>query len=378
VAEGRPVTARLPWIGVAVAAVAVIAGLLIDPLALDSLYLPPIAIPFTAVGALLALRRPNNPIGWLFLGFGVVASINYASEQYSKQALAPGSDLPAGDLAASFAAHFWHPFFALFLFAFLLFPDGHLVSRRWRWVAYIAVIDYGLIALSSPLDTDYIGPDYAGAKPLLTGPAADVSTLVHGIALSFNLLLLPVAGLSLVSRLRHSRGRRREQVRLFAYTVAAVMIAFPTLLLATGFAYGVVLLPLIPISAGVAILRHRLYDIDVVINRALVYGALTVALGAVYLALVLLVGLAVGHSGFAVAVSTLAVAALFRPARARIQGAVDRRFYRRRYDAARTLEAFGLRLRDELDLEALAADLRGVVADTVQPAHVSLWLRRAP
>jgi hypothetical protein len=370
--------AWLPWIGVAVATVAVLTGFVLDPVDFDSLYLPPIAIPFTAVGALLALRRPRNPIGWLFLGFGVVASINYVSEQYARLALEPGSDLPAADLAASFAAHFWHPFFSLFLFAFLLFPDGHLVSRRWRWVAYIAVIDYGILALSSPLDTDYIGPDYVGAKPLVSGTAPDVSTIVHGVALSFNLILLPLAGLSLVSRLRHSTGRRREQVRLFAYTVAAVMVAFPTLLLVTGFAYGVLLLPLIPISAGVAILRHRLYDIDLVINRALVYGALTVALGTVYLGLVLLIGLAVGRSGFAVAVSTLAVAALFRPARARIQGGVDRRFYRRRYDAARTLEEFGARLRDELDLETLAGDLRGVVADTVQPAHVSLWLRRTP
>jgi MFS family permease len=367
---------RLPWIAVAVAAAALVAGFALDPTNVNSFYLLPIAIPFVAVGALLALRRPENVIGWLFLGFGTVASIDYLAEQYSELARSAGSNLPGADLSTAFAAHFWHPFFSLFVFAFLLFPDGHLVSPRWRWFAYAVVVDYGLLVLSAPLDHSYIGPDYPRAHALFPGPASDVATIVYGVCLSLNLLLLPIAGASLIVRLRRSTGRRHEQVRLFAYTVAAVMLAFPVFLLATGSAYGVFLLPLIPISAGVAILRHRLFDIDVVINRALVYGALTVALGATYLASVLLVGLAVGRSGFAVAVSTLAVAALFRPARARIQGAVDKRFYRRRYDAARTLEAFGVHLRDELDLDALGADLRRVVAETVQPAHVSLWLRR--
>jgi hypothetical protein len=369
---------RLPWLAVAIAALALAGGFVLDPSDVDSLYLPPIAIPFLAVGALLALKRPGNPIGWLFLAFGLVASLDYAAEQYSQKALAAHPHLAGADVATSVAAHLWHPFFGLFVFAFLLFPDGNLVSPRWRWVAWVSAVTYVLLGLTAPLDTDYIGPDYAGAKPLFTGALSHADTTAHGVLLSLNLLLLPVAGASLVVRLRRSTGRRHEQVRLFAYTVAAVMLAFPALLLATEQAYGVLLFPLIPVAAGVAILRHRLFDIDVVINRALVYGALTVTLGATYLGLVLLIGLAVGRSGFAVAVSTLAVAALFRPARARIQGAVDRRFYRRRYDAARTLEAFGGRLRDEVDLDALAAELRGVVRETVQPAHVSLWLRRTP
>jgi hypothetical protein len=366
--------ARLPWIAVAIATPALVGGWLLRPGSLDSAYLVPIAVSFVAVGVLLALQRPENPIGWLFLGFGLVASLNYPAEQY----VGHDPQLAHTDVVASIAAHFWHPFFGLFVFAFLLFPDGHLVSPRWRWVAWVAAADYVLLGLTAPLDTGYVGPDYPGAKALFSGTLIDIDTIAHGLLLSFNLLLLPIAGASLVVRLRRSTGRRHEQVRLFVYTVAGVMLAFPLLILGTGSAYGVLLLPLIPISAGYAILRHRLFDIDVVINRALVYGALTVTLGAAYLALVLLIGLTVGRSNAAIAVSTLAVAALFRPLRARIQAAVDRRFYRRRYDAAQTLEAFGAHLRDELDLDSLAADLRGVVVETVQPAHVSLWLRSAP
>ena len=199
---------------------------------------------------------------------------------------------------------------------------------------------------------------------------------------------IALAAASVLVRRRRARGVERQQLELVlavgAIVGAVVVLDMCTWLLWSHGALQVRMAVLglafaaFPAAAGVAILRYRLYDIDVVINRALVYGALTATLGATYLALVLLVGLAVGRSNLAIAVSTLAVAALFRPLRARFQGGVDRRFYRRRYDAAQTLEAFGVRLRDELDLDALGTDLRGVVRDTVQPAHVTLWLRSEP
>jgi hypothetical protein len=225
------------------------------------------------------------------------------------------------------------------------------------------------------------------------GVAGGVPEVVSDVDIFIDGVAVVLAAASVVVRFRRSRGAERQQLKWFALVgvVAAVCLSVAVLfgsairvhelepVAVAGWLGGVALLGIgLPAATGIAILRHRLYDVDVVIRRTLVYGALTVALGATYLALVLLAGLAVGRSGFAVAVSTLAVAALFRPARARIQGAVDRRFYRHRYDAARTLEAFGTRLRDELDVDAVGVDLRAVVHATMQPAHVSLWLRRAP
>jgi hypothetical protein len=207
-----------------------------------------------------------------------------------------------------------------------------------------------------------------------------VDRLASGIfqtALIVNVVLLVVGAASLVLRLRRAHGEERQQVKWFVYTVLFVMVAFALSIVVLGHGAGVVLFPLIPISAAIAILKYHLYDIDVVIKRTLVYGALTATLGGAYLASVLLLQLLVSPSSdLAIAGSTLAVAALFRPLRSRIQHFVDRRFYRSDYDAQRTIESFGMRVRDTVSLEALSEELSGVVRDTMQPAHVSLWLVR--
>jgi hypothetical protein len=233
--------------------------------------------------------------------------------------------------------------------------------------------------VSGIFDSGFIdGDSDLPAKPLFEGSVEKIASTVFGILLFVNLALLVVAGTSLILRLRRSRGEERQQIKWFAYTVAFVMFAFPVSLFGLGDAYGVFLFPLIPASTAMAIFKYRLYDIDVVVNRTLVSGALTATLAGAYLASVLVLQLVLSPSSdVAIAASTLAAAALFRPARSRIQSLVDRRFYRRRYDAHRALESFAARLRDEVSLDALDVELRAVVRDTVQPAHVSLWLREA-
>ena len=344
-----------------------------------------VLLTYPTVGAVIATRQPGNAIGWLFCAVGVpfaLTSFCYAYATYDL-VTAPGS-LPGGEIAAWLSS--WVQFPPLFgapALLFLLFPDGRLLGPRWRgavWLTVLAMVGFAAAPALRPGPM----PDAAvkgTVNPVGIDGAGPLLDTVAAAAGASALLALLLATVSLVLRFRRSRGVERLQIKWFAFAAALFVLAC-----AFGFfvfsqndvVFGLVIVgtfAAIPLAAGLAILRYRLYDIEVVINRALVYGALTATLGATYLALVLLVGLAVGHSGFAVAISTLAVAALFRPLRARIQAAVDRRFYRRRYDAARTLEAFGSRLRDEIDLEALAADLRGVARETVQPAHVSLWLR---
>jgi hypothetical protein len=359
-----------------------------------------VALAFPTLGGMIAANRPRNPIGWILIAAGVSGAAVLFSSEYALYVLftEPGA-LPGGRLLAWVST--WAgtiAFGVIFSFLFLLFPDGRLLSPRWRPVAWGAAVALAVVALASALKpqlTDEAGEAVPqGAPKSIDNPlgidgagSALHATETTAVVLFVLCGVLPAVA-SLVLRYRRSSGERRQQIKWLAYAaglLAVGIFVIPDVLRAVwgdtvtidAVASVLEIAPVvgIAVATSIAILRHRLYDIDVVIRRTLVYAVLTATLAAAYLGSVLLIGLAVGRSGFAVAVSTLAVAALFQPARHRIQGAVDRRFYRRRYDAALTLEAFGARLRDELDLEALGADLRGVVRDTVQPASVSLWLR---
>jgi hypothetical protein len=344
---------------------------------------------FAGVGALIALRRPGNAVGWILLGIAIAFAAGETGQSYVEEASNPARVSVAWVTSSS--VYVWFSLAVVFLP--LLFPHGRLPSRRWRPVLWLGAAGLVLGAAGSALIP---GPlELRGSSGIdnpvgVTGGVPEVLSMIGTVA---QVVAGVLAAASVVVRFRRSRGAERQQLKWFAYVgilaitclfVAVVSstvtgedgpAAFTALAVACWLS-GLALIAFgLPAATGIAILRHRLYDVDVVIRRTLVYGALTATLGAAYLGSVLLVGLAVGDSSLAVAASTLAVAALFRPARARIQAVVDRRFYRRRYDAALTLEAFGGRLRDEIDLEALGADLRGVVRDTVQPAHVTLWLR---
>jgi hypothetical protein len=355
-----------------------------------------IGIGFALVGALVASRHPSNAVGWLLLVAAVALGLDTFMTVYASQSSSPGAVWAAW--LNSWLLFVWLYLPALFLT--LAFPAGRLLSRRWRaavWLGVGAVAANVVGTAFAPGALD-VPSDRPIRNPLgIEGRVGDMLSWLSGAGELLAAGTLVLGGLSLVLRLRRSRGRERQQVTWFAYVGMLALVPFVVLVLVSVLAgdqgapwlnalaliawWSLVVLLLVglPSAIGIAILRHQLYDIDVVINRTLVYGALTLTLGASYLGSVLLLQLVLNPltqgSGLAVAVSTLAVAGLFRPARRRIQLVVDRRFFRHRYDAARTLEAFGSRLRDQLDVDALGNDLQVVVRDTMQPAHVSLWLR---
>ncbi|TCC02638.1 hypothetical protein [Kribbella soli] len=341
---------------------------------------------FCTVGLMITSRHPRNPIGWIFCASAVLNGLGSLAAGYADYRQAgSGSAGFLAEAAAGYATASWIPVVLVpVAYLPLLFPDGRLPSRRWRPVAWCAGLGIAAAFLTSATQPGAL-EDYPG----LPNPYAIdsvVRTVGEGLSALVVLCVLVASPLALILRFRRAGFEQRQQIKwlVWAGALAAAMIAIGTAgydLLTPAVANVAILLSVLglPVATGIGILRHRLYDIDVVINRTIVYGALTVTLAAGYLGSVLVFQLVlrpVTHgSGPAVAVSTLAVAGLFRPVRSRIQAVVDRRFFRRRYDAARTLEAFGVRLRHELDLDALGADLRNVVRDTMQPAHVTLWLR---
>jgi hypothetical protein len=341
-----------------------------------------LALTFSAVGALVASRQPRNPIGWMFLGVALSTGVSGIAHTFVADQVAHGNgEAWLVGAVAAYSDVSWIPFVLVpATFLLLLFPDGRLPSPRWRFVARCAVA--GIVG--GFLTGGAVQP--LGDFPTVKNPfAVDSSVLDPLTALSFLVMMVGIVGsvASIVVRYRHAGRVERQQIKWLATAGAVVAVTFPIMLvlydvLPDGVADAGIMLSILglPVAAGVAILRYRLYDIDVVINRTLVYGALTGLLAGAYLGSVLLLQLVLSpSSNFAIAGSTLAVAALFRPARARIQALVDRRFFRRKYDAQRTLDAFAARMRDQVSLPALTGELRGVVTETMQPAHVSIWMR---
>jgi hypothetical protein len=371
-----------------------------------------LSLAYPTVGALIASRLPTNPIGWIFCGLGLIYVTRRFAMAYADHALLVNIALPWGEFAAWFSTliGFAGPTLAVFLM--LLFPGGRLPSRRWRIVVWLTILGAAMSALGFAFM-----PSSLLTHSDVANPFAIVGVIYgklptyqfFGASRLLGMTLLLTSGLaalfSVILRLRHARGDDRQQIKWFLFaavplTVLGSLVALNDVVayFTTDFMFRpmymlyslglfvpvlyveVLALLLVPVCTYIAILRYNLYDIDVVINRTLVYGSLTAMLVALYfVGIVVLqrvfVFLTGQQSTLAVVASTLLIAALFTPLRRRIQGFIDRRFYRRKYDARKTLESFSAQLRNETDLEALSEDLVGVVRETMQPAHVSFWLR---
>ncbi len=379
-----------------------------------------LSLAFPTVGALIASRLPTNLIGWIFCGMGVLYGAGRFTQAYADYALLENLAFPGGEYMAWFSSCVWFAGLTLGVFLILLFPEGWLSSRRWRIVTWAAIFGAALATLGTAFMPEYLIITHTyvenpfGVIGVIGGGLTTYELFGASRFLGMTLLLTSslAALLSPILRLHHARGIERQQIKWFLFaavplTVFLGLIELDLLVLNLTYDFGirfdflfyngtsifpswqtfsavqfvsVFALLVIPVFTYIAILRYRLYDIDVAINRTLVYGTLTATLITLYFSAVvvlqrLFVLLMGEKSTLAVVASTLVIAALFNPLRRRIQSFIDRRFYRRKYDAAKTLEAFSAKLRDETDLDALSDDLVGVVRETMQPAHVSLWLR---
>ncbi len=341
---------------------------------------------FSVVGAIVASRHPRNAIGWIFCTMGLVVGIQALAGGYAEYWLASGSGpRNLGETAAWFATWLWILLVCVpTSFLLLLFPDGRLPSPRWRPVAWCAGLGISSFVAGYALDAGLLEDFPQIANPYgIDSPVVGVVRVAAGFVVAGSIVASVV---SVIVRLRRAGSEQRQQIKWLAYGGAVVVgtIFVAGFISVWSVTVSIVIISVallgLPIFTGIAIVRHRLYDIDIVINRTLVYAVLTATLALVYVGSVLSLQyvfrtLTGQESTLAVVASTLAIAALFNPLRRRVQGFVDRRFYRRKYDAAKTLAAFNSRLREETDLDALSNDLVGVVRGTMQPEHVSLWLR---
>jgi hypothetical protein len=357
----------------------------------------------STMGALIVARRPGNRIGWSFVAAGLGLALQAFATQYAIYALLtePGA-LPGAAWLAWISSWLTIPaIFSAFAALLLLFPTGRLLSPRWRPVAWMVV---GWIAGVAVGNFTYPPDPYlrVEAPVRLNEAAGQIMNIIGGLAWLLATLAIPAAAASLVVRFRRARGQERQQLKWLAYAAAMLGLGvlgreLVAILEQVGWVRpqstrpvaavlgGVAILGVtaLPVTAGLAILKYRLYEIDRIINRTLVYGLLTALLAAIYAGLVLSIGQLSGGIGTeppsgAVAGATLAVAALFQPARRRIQQAVDRRFNRRKYNAAQTIQAFSTRLREQVDLDTLSSELLAVVHQTMEPTQVSFWLRPSP
>jgi hypothetical protein len=356
---------------------------------------------FAIVGSFLVVRRAGGPIGWLLGAAGAILQLAFLSQAYGSASLEAGAALPGGELALWSGSVIQYAVFGLVISAMVRFPDGRPPGRAFAFLLWVVVAGIVAAVVASALAAQPIAAPVTFSGPhagdptrsipnpfALHGPVGDLMLLVASV-IDFLAPLTLIAPLALVVRFRRSRGVEREQLKWLTYTAAIAfglaLIAFvvppgPISVLAD--ATSIFGIGLLPVAIGIAVMRYRLYDIDVLIRRTLIYAAVSAVLLAAYVGGValfqtILAPITAG-SGVAVAISTLAVVALFQPLRRRIQESVDQRFYRSRYDAVRTLDGFAVRLRDEVDLDAVRADLLVAVHKTMSPAHASVWLRELP
>ena len=381
---------RLALVLVSAGVLMLVVGLVLPPTEETGRVLPSafgtFALAYVAVGGLVAYRRPEHAVGWWMLSAGVLMCLSVLAGQYAGYVLyGGGGRLPGAPYAALVSNLAFLPAFGVLACLLLSFPSGRLPGWRGA-LAGVALLASGAAALAQAVQPGTLDGFPGTGNPLGVDRAAAVATAAFALSGGLTLGIGAFAVGSIFGRLRTTRGDEREQLKWLAYAAALLLAGFGLNALPVGLDDSWLgLLPIVlgmfamPLSIGVAVLRFRLYDIDVVVKRTLVYGSLTAVLLATYLGLVLVLRVVLspvaGKSDLAVAGSTLAVAALFRPLRTRLQAVVDQRFYRSRYDASRTAEAFARRLRQEVDLDSVVTDLRRVVAETVAPTEVSLWLR---